>query len=672
MATQRSRRSALILGLVFGCVAVCLVILVAAFMRSGGPHRNGALPPESRAVESGEPTGNERPDAPRSAVSPATEPGAFDDSSSTPRSVSASVEARETFSPGRLVMLDEQDRELSGLDGSLKLRFLASGSLDFVQEEFDVRVQDGRFRFELPDMKGRRDGGLAITIESLLVDNRAGYGTLERFPVQPPDEVVLVGRWYRKTTLQVFDARTRGELSEVQVLRRPGLTVDHPGVFPHDKPVVETMGAPLILDPPLDDGLFDGVEGIWLRSEQSRWQRVFVDHRSGGEGRVFLDPGSDLVIELAGELPPRYRVEVSALEDWTPDGTVPHDAVLAVAESQETARLRLCGLPLGPVGVWVEEDSPGHELERLVGRATTEVRAAGVNTATVIVAREEHAGARLSGTLMIDPALTFHARSSGLSESSLLGLSIHGDDPPRFFRHVPPEEFLPVQGRPGLWSWDAGVVPLGLHRVAHKLDVECEVELGLDGRQDVHVVIPDFAAEVEVCFVDERTGEELRGGLLAWEGSPFRGQRISGLSYWWDDECRAFRLFTVPGALQLDLNHHTHYLPESSRALSVPAGESRHTIVARPMCALVLRTRSRGLPVPPPAELTSAEFHAEEGAGEVVLVKSLDTEVTYYVSAPGTYELRFPELDGILTPEGIRVEIVEGFSDRFIDLVSER
>lgn len=187
----------------------------------------------------------------------------------------------------RLVIRDVDDRELHEESG------------EFVLEPRDgaemlVPFHEGRFSLRgFPEGMARIARAKAFSVD----EDRAVAFEEEWFEFKRGEPTLLVGHYLPDCTLRVVDARTGGLLDDVNVLpRHAGPEQGHPGPHFDGSYVVRGGASPVRL--PRTRGL----RPYWVTARGYGWSYILVDHETGGERVVEVEPGGRLVVEVQGDI----------------------------------------------------------------------------------------------------------------------------------------------------------------------------------------------------------------------------------------------------------------------------------------------------------------------------------------------------------------------------------
>ncbi len=120
------------------------------------------------------------------------------------------------------------------------------------------------------------------------------------FEFKRDEPTILVGHYlHHDSTLRVMDARTGALLDDVCVLPRlpahAGPEQSHPGPHHESSFSVLNQASPVRLP------RTTGVHSYWVTARGYGWKYLMVDHDTGGEREILLEPAGTLVVEVFGE-----------------------------------------------------------------------------------------------------------------------------------------------------------------------------------------------------------------------------------------------------------------------------------------------------------------------------------------------------------------------------------
>ena len=187
----------------------------------------------------------------------------------------------------RLTIRDVDGRELRAENGELVLEPIEGAGML-------VPFREGRF-----SLRGFPEGRVRIGRATAFSGRPVAFEE-EWFEFKRDKPTLLEGHYLLDSTLRVVDARTGLLLGEVNVLpkhdKHAGPEQSNPG--PHFKGsyVVRDEASPVRL--PRTRGL----QPYWVAARGYTWSYILVDHETGGERVVELEPAGRLVVEVYGDI----------------------------------------------------------------------------------------------------------------------------------------------------------------------------------------------------------------------------------------------------------------------------------------------------------------------------------------------------------------------------------
>jgi hypothetical protein len=204
------------------------------------------------------------------------------------------TEAHASEHLGRLIIRDLDGRDLSYEKGE----FVLSPREDAPEgAKMLVPFREGRFSLD-----GFPEGRACIERASVFSVNGDRPVAFDEacFDFKRDESTLLVGHYVPDCTLRVVDARSGVLLDEVCVLpwvpTLAGPEQSHPG--PHKE------SSFLVLDKanPVRLPRTRGLQPYWVTARGYDWAYIMVDHDTGGERDVLLEPAGRLVVEVSGEI----------------------------------------------------------------------------------------------------------------------------------------------------------------------------------------------------------------------------------------------------------------------------------------------------------------------------------------------------------------------------------
>lgn len=539
---------------------------------------------------------------------------------------------------GRVVVLDADGGRHETESGVLGFSIRdASNETSNLQ----VEVDGGRWSAERPE-------GAASLIPTLA---RLGGRpcTVEFEPVTIPEdgELELRVRWPRDATLHVLAADTGAALNGVVVVQR--VIGMHPGDSYERNVVLRSASSPVAL--PKRSGL-----GLWgIRAPGYAWGQIQVNHASGGEHAIHLQPDTTLEVIPTGAEPGEAKLRVISLVDA--DST--HEIYRFAAEFSFRGREAVVieGLPPGPYEVRGEL---GDRLRPFVlGRAEVE-----------LAARE-----RREVELVLDAAPTTPERLTAAGRVALSGT----EGAERVAVVLAPVEVSPLFGAerieltdftipvdhdgPTALHWELEDFPPGRWQIEVR-PYRCIVEYAVtpENARHLDVTLPDLFP-VTLHVLDDATGgpafTELDDQLSVawWRPDGPRPGPSHGLAR--DPDDFAMRFLAPAGPIRVE----TWAPAMESRTddFEIEPGANELTVHVRPATTIVLTMAHAGALVP--IDITrQPSVEAIGGAGELAGI-SMDwvrNEYHVQVTEPGRYRVWMEAMSGYAETSGVVVDAVAG------------
>jgi hypothetical protein len=265
-----------------------LVVAVVKWLDRSAPYGNPGLPSPStnRDVE-------------RLAELPAArgsagfaEPASTSDIDRQPVAPKAAGEAGRPQPERTLIIQDVDGRELHHESGEF---FLSSREDTPESEKTLVPFTEGRFSLKgFPEGAARIERARTFSAEG---DRPVAFDE-EWFQFKLDEPTLLTGHYLPDCTLLVVDARTGMSLNDVSVLPaiHAGSEQSHPGPYGPSSFVLRDRASPVRLPPTR------GLQSYWVTARGYNWSFIVVDHETGGERVVQVDPAGKLVVEVHGDI----------------------------------------------------------------------------------------------------------------------------------------------------------------------------------------------------------------------------------------------------------------------------------------------------------------------------------------------------------------------------------
>jgi len=490
--------------------------------------------------------------------------------------------------------------------------------------------------------------------------------------------------------LHVVDVSSRRELEDVTIgwsknFTRPSLP--HPIELAADEVVVAHAPSPIELAPPPrshDSSLMEN--GFWIGAREHAWTRIQIAFDREPERTIELARAAALVVDVSGYLPSRSQEEVARDEqpllssEKNPTlilGESPLTAPLAPAPKKADALLRIASLPPDPFsGPPLVFEAPARIGEtRIDGLApgTVEVtvsadvdppRVAGRVQVDLVAGETAHVTLRLAR--VAPPALVPLAGTLVLPESwgsDPAGLEIvplgSRPDSSASWIAVSSSEMTSVPGRPRAFAWRSHPVVPGKYRIAVDLvGIAKLVDVGVDGREDIELVVPD-AGTVAVTFFDDESGQAVIVEHPEWRAlldaeARKSGAVFSGVRLRTREDGVTFEGRVPVGAARFEFLSRVYAPADHSATYTVKPGDQDFVVHLRRAQGITIQLRVQGEPARAPDGtaidqrwLTKVKVSAVGGSGKVDFCWiDRDTSVTSFVTEPGRYRVTLPSLPG--------------------------
>jgi len=536
-------------------------------------------------------------------------------------------------------------------------RVTIQGTLSiFAGEDPDLLAPDGKVRVlqrgeaqgwvEFAVVRGRWEASLFPGSELILAqfhiegDPRLAAGRQKRWVVpETGEELALEGRWIPESILRVVDAETGIDLSGLEVRRRTSWRAigkdEIPGDHRHVQRVLEQGSSPLHLP-----AFTTMHRTYWVRSPGYAWGRVFFDNETGGERVVELVREAAVRVVTRGSVPEGAKLRLRS-RHFPPF----HDGEVSPAPGGSTS---IEGLLPGRYRISLEVGS-FHEITSL-GQANVELVAGSEPEVLLDVDRSilDQPLASLSGTLLIPEGHA--AEDYSLSFQLVAGSSNRAYSEPRMVEwKVDKENRRRVH-------WHAEDVAPGSYTVYvdpvyHRLPLDVPEE----GRHGFAIELPE-AAVANIVFVDPL---DAPGGLRP-ENVTWMDGAVAGLysnrapDLLWDKERQCYRLESVAGEVDLSISDSTY--GRSKRTLTLKPGEHRIEVPLARQTTVTVSFYGGDARL---AELDSGVLWGIElhGPSTSSTGSTNGSSRTFQLEAGGTYELRFPSVEGYapIAPKRINV-----------------
>lgn len=546
------------------------------------------------------------------------------------------------------------------LDGSLT--YDASGSLNLVLWEensgshHEVDVTDGKWRLEArleedgtySYTDGKRESNQAIGrvgVDEFDDEVRAAVRMDRKQEVMLGELAVVVEvRRVGSLQLSVVDALTGAGLREVSVVaesRWGDGIVEHPGDGRDMEDLVVAEDSPVSIQPGTELAE-SGQVSVLVGAPGYAWKKVELDLASGGERKVQLERGGDLVVHFDRALERRdAELRLTSEERGHP---------IAMVNARGAGPFTFKGLPPGSYDVAVELGEWWSDQLALASDSVV-IEAGGSATVTLVIEEAPVlTRAPFSGILIVPQAY-------GVTEPTLLaelaGVSLDGGDG---YERARGDQLRKLEGTSNAWSFDFGKLQTGTYELrCYGVEYQVKLELGPEGATNYRFEIPE---PVQVCVTvrDVDTGEPADIDALYWHYEP-PGGWSGGMSQSATREPgQSDFCFTVPPG-SIGLSHGGEDYVHASETFEAFPG-ARFTLELRRAGEAVLRLIDGETKLPWPEN--------DYGAGE-----RLDAEGNlgsrshrhgglWFKTAPGRYRVEVPHVAGFADHEPVELDLVAG------------
>ncbi|MCE9595307.1 MAG: hypothetical protein K8S98_14055, partial [Planctomycetes bacterium] len=542
------------------------------------------------------------------------------------------------------------DKLLPPMDGTLHL--LTSGGQNATN--FDVAVTAGEWSRSFESRASVTDvtvGTLTMGDVRLALDAPIG-----KIPVPRDGGIDIRARRPDASVLRVIDASTSFDLDGVSVVRDddyPRTNAQHPGIAFTERIVVSDAHSPIALTDPLGADFPPGVRQLLVGAEGYAWESVTVDFGRGGAQLVALQRGGNLEVRVSGVDPSRpselrLRESAQALPHayvpLTSDGTV---VLRGLPARPFQLRAEVGNLFLGPV---------------VLAEASAEIVAG--ETARVSL-ELDHAPkldlASVSGRLLVPKAWT-----AEWPMITLTLLDTHLGTAEAYQMTVATPSTTTAEGF-DVFDWNFASVQPGRHELAfYTSQVSIVIEAVPGANEGIELRVPP-PTEVVVRVVDALSGEEALGVKVIWSPERPEGDHGGGAQdATYDAESHAYEIRAPGGPIVVRVLDWS-YLPVVER---IDASKDREvTLRLQPACGIRLSLRDGDTQVTLP---DSWWEHPEPESGTIGKGSMMMRDrggLRAMVTAPGTYTIQPPKLDGYVQPPLQRIEVRAGeFTEHVVQL----
>ena len=572
-----------------------------------------------------------------------------------PRQPTGTSEAADSEPERRLIIRDVDGRELHHENGEFVLSPREEGAkilVPFRGGRFSLKGFQGMARIELAKALSV-DGDRPVAFEK------------EWFEFKRDEPTLLAGHYLPDCILRVIDAETGVSLDGVGVLPKlnAGPEQNHPGGHTPASLVVRDEASPVRL--PRRRGL----QSYWVTARGYGWRVILVDHETGGERVVPLEPAGRLVVEVYGDID-SYMNQSLQMEIRV----YSHAARNMVASSHLEPRgwQSFNGVAVGTYDVKVEL-GPADDSSIVLGETQVAITVNATSTARIelthheipppkvgvrgeIVLPKKHRTLDLYPSQRIQPA-----NGSALRVGDAVRiLAPHG--PALRYRDAMDIQLQSMDGRydeedgSEVFRWNAEISPGRYLFVVEP--VQHGVVLDVPESPDAHIriVLPDLFS-VTLRVIDANTHQPIIGATIHW--SRYFGER--GADGW------------IEMDLESGVDNATVYLTEGpfSFAASGPnygersmdayagSGANQFTLELSP-CIRREITLMQGETVVPWGQGMTCSFRSF-GAKDTHPCENLgDGKMQACFGQPGLYEIILGELEGFREIAPVVVDVSKG------------
>ena len=611
---------------------------------------------------------------------------------------------------GTLTVLDLEGNEHANESGVFELVLWVKNTGDI----HEVTVRNGKWTAEAPP-------SVQLGVQGFRLGGRPAYVDEDRVPVPGDGTLHIRARWAPVARLRVKAADTGADLTGIEVVSGRDFDVgdqDHPGPCSPEDVVLADARSPIEFGHEEED-VKAGTRKYWVRAPGYAWGRIAIDHRSGGERVLVLEPAAGVEVSLAGLRPGsravvRLRECIEGAREERRSLLQELRRALGKVEGVSEASLdaadvdleeKLAGVELTPMARDILEKMEDLNTERFVveaapdadGSARIEGVAPGRYRLTVEIGSRWRKPAALAeavvdlgageiervslalkepparpspvpvaGTLRVPeawgpirPRIRLHARDADEGDGD--------DETAEERRHrLRNLRALPVEGEPEVLRWDAGKLPPGRYEfTVDDVGYGTLIAVGPEGDSGMKLELPE-PVDREIRLVDVETGEEARVNTLQWSLAVVDGflssidNEVSR-----DERMGRFRFRAPGGKLRLRLDSDEYSLDDGDH--EIHAGES--VLRVRRTCGIRLSVKEGEARVPWDWSWGVPRAREVGGEGRATSWGEKSGAFRVEVTRPGTYELSFPSIRGYETIPSRRIEVKPGqFSEAIVDL----
>ena len=536
---------------------------------------------------------------------------------------------------GTITVVDAESEEHGREDGSLLLVLWEDEDWARCHE---VTVKSGSWSAEISlDVKrlGFRKPVLGGRIA--MFENEEGLGA--GLPIPESRFFELETRWCPDSVLYVKARDTGMDLARIEAIReREGVWryALHPGSGEDGRVTLDLLSSPILLNERDPGDLRESLRTYFVRSPGYAWGRIGIDMTHGGDYRLDLERGGDLVVKLRGgmpEDPARLRIrnldrdeiaydgELGGKADWVIESlTLGHHRV-----SVEVGEIWENPLVLGSAEVTVQADRRSEVILDL--DETPDLHMAPLKG--ILIAPK---------TLEVDSLhITFDLEGPALDERSerftlfRRDMRIRSEDQDRT-----------------ILEWDAGPVQTGRYALSLSvLGIGMEVDVTETGATDVVLEIP-LLVPMTIAVVEKGTTRRLTPESLTFSA----GGGIESVEP--GDEGQ-FTFMAPLGVIELFVTCEEYEVV--IREVRVIPGMAPMIIEMKRACGVRILLKDGEHSVFPESLWDAISVEPENGTGELSGLMSAQHSMTVTVSEPGRYRVRIENIKGYRAIEDLVIDV---------------
>lgn len=553
---------------------------------------------------------------------------------------------------GTVVITDEHGTERTDESGELGI---VTGTSDADAKRSTVLFEHGQWSMPVP-----RDQW--IVFRALTANHREAV-LPKPMPIKPDaNPIVVRGEWTKRGRLRVIDAKTKQDLSEVEVrCSERGWRANPEWTHPGDDARIKTV---------IDHGVssFDLPERTqltpyWVHAPNHAWGRIDFQHRVGGMRTIELSPTpSSAVVTIDGDLPKNAVVRLYPTEQPPPGESgiafrlpepdrMPSWIAIVAVRASAAEPTRIDDLQAGKFLATVEVGE--YEEKLRVGSAPIEVKPGETAHVTVPIDASLLSVPRthVFGTIEVPETLDRGA--------CRLKLTRVGAGEKDFQQSL--MEMSHAKGEPNVVRWDAGPMRTGDYVVNFTSIQYGEViHASGPGETKVALTVPALS-RVTVEVVDAASGARVAPERLQWTRGPVKGTSNSVLAHIVPNlKTGQFEFVAPRGEVELDVEAQSYETVSRKFTLTNSAEVCRVELAPATAIHLVLREDDAALNVGFNYFGSVRIRRAGTPDLQARLGMSTTSESVWYIDEPGRYEIFFPNQAGFEPLELRTVDVAAG------------